>query len=398
VTGLLVVLTATQATAQEVDPADSARFRFGIFRFTPSISLKNLGVDTNVFNEFENPKRDNTAAFGPQMDFWMHLGRSRVIGIATAEYLYFKQYDDQRAWNTTDSMRWEVPLARITPYVSGTYANTKSRPGFEIDARARQQNQGVELGSEVRLSGKTSVRLSGEQTRLTYDPDETFSGVDLATALNRRTNVENLELRYKLTTLTTFVLTGEALQDRFLGDDLRNSNSVRALTGFEMKPGALVSGGVAVGVRKFAPLRPTVQPYQGIVAKVDAKYAVRATKFDLKVNRDIEFSYQPAQPYYTLTDTRLDITQRITYTWDVVVRGGRQLLDYKRVVSPLDQVSLPATRDRVQQYGGGIGYRVGRTMRLGLDGVYFRRLSSDIETRDYKGARFGASFSYGIPQ
>ena len=63
------------------DPEAIGRFRLGFIRFTPSITLTNLGVDTNVFNELDDPKDDFTVTFGPKAEFWSRLGpRGHLYG------------------------------------------------------------------------------------------------------------------------------------------------------------------------------------------------------------------------------------------------------------------------------------------------------------------------------
>src|SRR5439155_6606171 len=201
----------------------------------------------NVFNEAQNPKQDTTAGIGPAVDLWMHAGRSRLSAKVSAEYLYFKEYDNQRAWNTTNQARWEIPLAHVTPFVAGSYANTKNRAGYEIDSRARQSMDTATLGAEIPLSGKTSLLVAGHRSQITFDNKETYLGADLAHALNETVNSEQLQLRYRLTPLTTFVVNGEGLQDRFTFDRFRNADSIKVRSGFEMKPSALISGRAMVG-------------------------------------------------------------------------------------------------------------------------------------------------------
>jgi hypothetical protein len=75
------------------------------------------------------------------------------------------------------------------------------------------------------------------------DPDSPLADV-LAANLNRWAIPGAMQLRYRLTTLTTFVINAEAIQDRFDGDALRDTNSISVMPGFEMKPSALVSGRV----------------------------------------------------------------------------------------------------------------------------------------------------------
>ena len=53
----------------------------------------------------------------------MRPGGTRLSGKLGGQYLYFKEFDNQRAWNTSNEARWEVPLARLTPFVAGSYVN-----------------------------------------------------------------------------------------------------------------------------------------------------------------------------------------------------------------------------------------------------------------------------------
>ena len=73
----LLVALASPASGQDVPaPEEAARFRFGPIRFTPVLNITSLGVDSNVFNEADNPKSDTTAVFGPLADYWVKLGRT----------------------------------------------------------------------------------------------------------------------------------------------------------------------------------------------------------------------------------------------------------------------------------------------------------------------------------
>lgn len=391
-----VLLAGPRAvSAQDTpDPADAARFRLGALRFTPSIAVTSLGIDDNVFNELDDRKRDTTAAVGPAVDAWLTLGAVRVSGRSSGQYLYFKEYKNQRSWNTLDQARIDVPLVRLTPFVTGTYVNSRERPGFEIDSRARRRDVGGTAGVELRLTSKTRVNVSGGQTRLSYDRNETFLGASLADALDRTTTTEVVQLRYALTPLTTFVLTSEGIQDRFDVAGTRNADSIRVMPGFDLKPFALISGQVAIGFRHFDVHDAQTPDYDGLVAAIDARYAIGATQIEAKMDRDVAYSFEALQPYYALTDVGLTVTERITSTWDLVARGGRQSLAYRSAVP----TSAPRRVDRGQTYGAGIGYRVGETVRLGLDANYYRRRSQVSDLRNYEGLRVGASVSYGLPQ
>ena len=70
------------AQTQEPDPWESARWRFGPLAVTHNVELKNLGWDSNVFNETDDPKSDFTTTVGAPIDWWLRMGRARsTIGL-----------------------------------------------------------------------------------------------------------------------------------------------------------------------------------------------------------------------------------------------------------------------------------------------------------------------------
>src|SRR5262249_33252506 len=149
-------------------------FHFGPFDLTPSISVTNVGRDENVFNDTANAKGDTTATFVPALNFWGRVGRSRLRGRTAGQYLYFTRYANQRGWSSQNEGRWEVPLGRLMPFVTGRYLNTFDRPSYEIDARTRSTSQGYGVGTEVHFSGKTYASVTARRQRDEYDPNQTF--------------------------------------------------------------------------------------------------------------------------------------------------------------------------------------------------------------------------------
>lgn len=393
-------MSATSAGAQGVivpqttgDPAETARFRVGTLRFTPTITANNIGVDNNVFNDDVNRRQDTTAAVGPAVSLWMNIGRSRLSGQTGVQYLYFKQYENQRSWNVLNAYRWDFPLGRFTPFLTGTYSNLKDRPGFEVDARARRREESLGAGTTFRFSGKTDLLLAVRRIALVYDANQSFLGVDLANALNRESSAETLQFNVRLTPLTTFVARAEGIQDRFAGDPNRSADSYSLVGGFDLRPQALISGQAFVGAKRFTPLTGAMPTFAGAVASVTTGLAVKRTQLQLIVSRDVVYSFEVLQPYYALTSVGLTITQRITPTWDVVGRGARQSMAYRNLTTVAD---LPERTDRSWQLGTGIGYRVGRSLRIGFDANYVRRESPILAFRTFSGVRAGASITYGL--
>jgi hypothetical protein len=372
-------------------PEESARFRFGPIRFTPGIEIRNVGVDTNIFNEAENPKQDFVASFGPASDYWLRAGRTRLSGRTGLQYDYFKDYPTQRAFGIENRLRLEVLGNRVTPFVEGLYDNTRRRPSFEIDARARYRTDAVIGGADVRVFSRTVLRFEAERGHVEFDQDQEFNGVDLGAALNREITAYRGSFRHALTPLTTFVVIGEQRRERFDVSPERDADGFRILPGFDIKPGALISGKGAIGYAAFQTLDPDVPDFHGVIAAAELNYSVHASRLSLKLVRDPTYSYETTEPYYLFTDLGLQLTQRITTNWDVLARGARQWLAYRQFLSQ-------GTSDRNDTgwlLGVGTGRWLGQALRVGFD-VNYQTRSSPIPSRTYDGWRAGGNIVYGL--
>ena len=395
------VLTASLVCAQGIlqkpalpDPEEMGRFHVGFIRFTPSVTLTNLGVDTNVFNELEDPKDDFTASFGPKAEFWTRFGpRVRVYGNVGVDYQYFQEYDSQRSFGTSNVARLEIDLGRLTPFAEGQYTNTRVRPGFEIDARARHEDLSGRAGAAFRVGGKTQLVGWVREDEFRYD-DAGAPSIDasLSRALDRDSTYYGGGPIVAVTPLTTFLLEVEVGEDRFVHSPERNADTWKVMPELRFKPFALIDGRLALGYRQFETVSALVPDYGGFIASVDLGYTLRATRFSGQFNRDVTYSFETVEPYYLQTDWNFSVTQKITNVWDVVGRAGRYALNYETVGLP----GLVRRRDEGDRFGGGIGYTLGEYMRLGFDVNYIDRTSDADITRNYDGVRAGFTISYGL--
>ncbi len=388
----LTLLAASSTRAQGSDSAQEGRgqFQFGPLGVTPTFAITNLGVDTNVLNTAENPERDTTGTFAPAVDLSLRAGRSHLSGTVGGQYLYFKKNRDMRSWGTADTVRWDVALGRLTPFLTAGYSNTTQRQGYEIDTYLHRIGRTVGGGGAVRLGARTTLTLTGLRSTLSYDNSASFLGVNVAPLLSDLSKTEQVEIRRVLTPLTTFLVSAQALQDRFRDEPVRDADSVRLTSGFVLDPYALISGSVEVGYRWFNPLHSELPSHRGLVAAVAAAYKLSAMEVRAGVDRDLAYSYNPTTPYYDLTNTNVTITERVTSRWDVVGRVGWQSLAYEQLVTVPG--SAPVERGRTA--GGGIGFFLNPSLRLGFDVNHYGRTSATALDRGYVGFRYGVSLSY----
>jgi O-antigen ligase len=388
---LLCSMASLRAQASD-EPAERSRVQLGPLGLTPSIALTNLGLDTNVFNEFASPKRDVSLTVSPQLDTRLRAGRSRLQASARSDLVYFHQYSSERSIDGALQARFEMRAARVTPWFTGSLSSGRQRWGSEVDLRFRRLVREIAGGLNARMAGRTQVGLFVRQETFRHQADAVFLGSNLRNALNRRTDAIGLQLRYALTPLTTVVASGERSHDRFDYMPDRDSESWRVESGVDLSRFALIAGRGRIGYRRFVGTGGGLQAYSGVIASVEASSTLRRrTRVEISSQRDVNYSWDLLYPYFVLTGNTVTVTPQLTRTWDVQGRAGLLRLAYRPAAG---SVGLPNRLDRFELLGTGFGYRLGRDMRLGFD-VDRERRTSPIQQRTFLGYRSGVSITYG---
>ena len=210
------------------DPRSTASMHAGPVYLTPTIALTNLGVDTNVFNQVDNPKSDFTLTIEPHVDVWLpFVRRAMLSAYATPGVTWYQTFSSERSFDPEVGGRFEVYFNRLTLFADASYLNTRQRPNFEIDVRARRREDTAEAGAEIRVFRKLYFEVAGHQLRRRFDAAAFFDGTNLRDVLNRDERSASGAVRWRYSALTTFVVKGEAIRDRFELSPERDSNSTR---------------------------------------------------------------------------------------------------------------------------------------------------------------------------
>ena len=393
---VLGVLAPGTAAAQTYpappDTSEGARVRMGPVSVRPTLVVRDVGIDSNVFNESGTPQQDFSATAGAKVDVGMRLNRLVASYKSTYEYIYFEKFAAERGSNRGSEGRVDVLLGRIRPHVFGSILDSHERPNTEIDARARRRQSGYGAGFGALLFARTSVTAEYRRAAARYSDDEFFNGVPLADALNTRTETVTGGVELELTPLTSVAVNVEQNTNRFDRTPGRDAETRRYGGTVTFQPGALISGRVQVGYRAFRPESELIPPMNGVAAAVALAYSFRdQSRVALTLDHDIRYSFADLTPYYLSTAGRLTLTQRIHGPVDVQLVGGADRLAYQaRTDAP-----EAARRDRLRTVGGGVGYRFGEHSRLGLNLEHTER-TSPVGQRRYTRRRLLASLTYGF--
>ena len=373
------------------------RVRIGPLWMSPTISMPNVGIDTNVFNDpiTVTPSRDFTVTVSPKIDLWLRMGRTWLSGLIAEDVVWYQEYTSERSVNDTYTIGWRAPLNRLVLATSATWLSTRARPGFEIDARAHRTEPTYTGSAEVRGFARTFIGVRGRWTQVNFDEDAVFEGSSLQQQLDRTATAAAITLRYELTPLTSITFSGGRSEERFEFAQSRDSTSDDYSVGLTFDPAALLKGNATVGYTAYKPGAADLPSYRGTTAAAGLSYTLLgSTRLSATMTRGVEFSHDIDQPYYLLTGGTGSIAQQIFGPVDIVARAGAQRLEYRTRAGAT--VTAPDRTDRVRSYGAGVGFRLGQELRLGFNLDRERRTSA-LADRQYEGLKYGTSVTYRQP-
>src|SRR5206468_2317298 len=133
--GTPTAVTTTPGSSQTVDEIRQRyRVHLGPLYLNPGLLLKELGVDTNVFNAAGDQKSDFTFTITPKVDAALPFGHRGLLRTTAAlDSVYYATYVSERSLDPQITVRGEAYATRLTFFAQGSYINTRQRPNYEID-------------------------------------------------------------------------------------------------------------------------------------------------------------------------------------------------------------------------------------------------------------------------
>ena len=394
IANLLILFTLVAPPLHAQDAAAAGRFLLGPVGWTPTIAIREAGVDSNVLNSSKSQglEEDKVVSFTPRVDIVAPLGLVELSSRAGVDVVYFQRLESQRTVNRQVEGRAVFPMSRFRPAVSMQWDRRKDRTGNELDVRAPQTLRGYGAEVMTRLGHRYSLLVGVSRKQVEYDGDATFRDVNIATQLNRTTLELGAALKTSLTPLTSFVLEGRQERDTFTLTPQRQMENVRVTTGFEFTPDAVIHGSAAVGYHRMTSRGDTGFPTSGLVTSVNLGYTLLGrTRFLGRVSRETTYSVLADEEYYLSTVTGFDVLHNLVGPLDIAFRVARERMDYS--ITP---GGAGGRLDRARSVAGGISFRVSETGRIGLELDVARRESTAGATAEFERRRMFTTMTYGF--
>jgi hypothetical protein len=355
-------------------PSDQTRFALN-----PTVTLSDVGLDTNILATPHGEMRDTTANLAVEVQPVVPLGRVRLTGKAGVRAAYFQQYVHERSLDTNDNVKVEVRGRRAAAYTFGSFLRTREPFDPEFYVRTLRTEQSFEGGGEFRLTGVT--RIAAIARRNHVDVEAMATGVDgrAGESLTRQTDSFAVSLKNAVTPYTTLVVTGRLQRDRFDFTAMPEAIGIGITTGVEIDPRAMIAGTAYVGYRRFGSPANAASNVGHFVGAIDIGSTLGTSlRYSVRLERDLGQSFRLIEPYFLSMDVSGTVTKRVSRTLDITATAGRQWVDYDRqvlLVTPaIEQAARDAgaSLDDLYRYGAGAIFRIRRNLSIGATAEYYR--------------------------
>jgi hypothetical protein len=364
----------------------------GPVRFAPGITIREIGYDTNVFDESvqEGPKEDWVAAAAPDVSVYTRLRFVRISAYAGSELTYYHQYESERSIGYAGRGRADFLLSRVRPFVGAGRTQTRTRPNGEIDVRADRIEDELSGGLAFDLSAHSLVYGSWARNRTEYE-NTIQDGTDLGESLSREREDYQAGFKTDLTPLLSLQLYGSYQEDTFAFFPIRDTTSKSGMATFRIAADAIVTGTVTIGYKDMQAVDPLTKPYRGLTASAGISYPLlELGRFTFVFVRGTEYSFDAGEAYYVENSAAIAYTNRLIGNSDIQVRLGRSLFDYSA------RVDNPPHKDTLDSAAGSLGYNLPNRTRIAVNYEIARRRSPENVARNYDRRRIYLSWLFAF--
>jgi len=367
----------------EPDPSATARVHLGWLAFTPAVVCSG-GYDSNPYREVGASPTVEIYAI-PQFKGWIGGESNRGAFWGAAEIVRFSDRVGATNWQVGGNFERAGPT--IKPYVHYNFKNTNANPtGFEVGHKSMRIEADAVAGADVRTGGLT-FRGSFESVNTNWAADAIYQSSSLRETLNRRTNALRAGLGVSVTPLTSIEFAAEATTDRFVYSPERDGDGKLILGGVTLAPQAVIRGNAWVGYRYFSSPTSGAANFSGAVGFGTLVYE-RSSGGSLALffQRDLEFSYDKSLAYFLSNAINLTGVVPLSTRWQLQGFAATTSFDYRDAGSGLE-----GPLQRVNEFGGALGFKVGEATVIGLQAQWANALGSEA----WKEVRIVAFLTYG---
>lgn len=365
---------------------EQTKLHIGPFRIYPTLQLKDIGYDDNVYyqREDDEPVSDFTSTISPILRVNLIYRNSLILSLTeNPEYVFYFKQKRERRWNNTLTPEFRLLiLKRFVLSGSYSYSNRRWRATSEFDIRANELRESLEGSLFYETARGTSFGISASLQKISYE-DITLPGQEiyLSRFLNREERGGNLEFYYRFfSELFFFIKTGYTeynFEDPT--SQWRNSQSYQALAGIRFPLMSRLRGTFSLGYKRLVPQREDKKTFSGLFGNTSLDFRIGRFNFNVSYNRNNYFSYWTESVYFIDDSYGAGISfyltsfLRLDYYY---LYGMSRYPELTTVFFPEKGFKELKRKDNYQTHRMGLVFRVIRNTGIGIMANFWERSSN----------------------
>jgi hypothetical protein len=389
---LLMLLVSICAFGQDyrsfrldlVQIEENARWRFGPFRIRPSLELRNVGYDNNIYQmrQEDEPIGDYTATASLPFTFYLPF-RNWMIAYVDVDPGYDFYLNERQQSGFIYSYSPGIRFLLFNRFVfSGSYQRErqKQRPTVEFDRRIYVDTDGYEASLFYETVLLTAIGFSGSVRNIRYEnpPGRDFF---FSTALNHEERAGAIEFYHRIFTESDFYLTAGYTDYIFDSPESRwrDSYSYELITGIRFPLLGRARGILSLGYRWLYNREDTKRRFSGLIGDTGLEFRLGRFNLRFQYGRDFQFSFYGTSLYFTGNR----IGSGLSFYLTPIVRLDYDFSYGESLYPEAELIRLPdgstqevKRRDTYLTHSAGIVFRIKRNIGVGLTVNYWERDSN----------------------
>ena len=383
---------------------ESARWRIGALRVNASLSLTNVGYDSDLYyGHLDEPAPDFTLTASIPVQLLVPLGKKAVLEISDSpQYMFYFSTEKERAWDNSFGSRIHFALKRFYIQAGGELSSVRRRMSPELNVNVRERSEALDGTLLWQASRNVSFATLYDHVRYSYGDPE-IGGISPVQALNREEGYVDLVTYFQPSTRLRLFVDGQYGLYTFSEGvaTRRNTRSYGLFGGLdfvpregETRPVEPVQGSISLGYKRFDVLDAASLDGSGFVGAADVSVGLfKRTAARVFLSRDFEFSVYSDGTYYLSTTygggVRRRLSRRATFTYDV---------SFSQSAYPQDEAAGPPD-DRNFRYTNhlfNLSIQLTRSLAITFQTMLSRRTLGEMGDESRRNF-FGLSLVYGVP-
>ena len=359
---------------------DSSWKKIGFVYIDPSLLIKDVGYNSNIYYFNEEATPDWTADAGLLINFSALIGKRLLLVIKESPYYsFYLENKDLQYFNNDLSTTIYSYLGRFNLKYIYRVSNILSRPTVEFGNRIKTNRYSNEFLLDYGNYNKFFIGISARTEDMSYNKGY-FDQYDIGPRLNRRKSDISFTFNKVIFTRTILFFKSEYFDLKFESDTQRNGAGGIFSAGIKFPEVSILKGQFQIGVKYFTPEDPAVADYSKPNGSGNVSFRLtKRFKLGLSYIIDNFYSYFSPDQYFDLRRYTIELDYYIGRNIKAGYSFSSGETIYKKITG--DETGRV---DKTQRSNFKLGIRTSGNMEFGIQYTRYTGKSSFYEfTRSY---------------